>query len=438
MRIYRQPGGTLVQLLMLIGLLAMPIAAFAQQTGDGAINFQSPDAANNSNLTKSELRLLALPMPEPELAKLAEVWQGHLRSRIEDNILLNIELENAASGQSKAIREKIVVSVTELNSTLDKYRTVLSEWQQKGANADALALHTKYASAVTSELYRVTDIAALVRIAKDWLFSSDGGLGFLIKVAAGIVALFVLTLVAKFNRRMIGRALERVSAMSQLLRTFVLKAVYWLTLAIGIVLFLAIVGVNVTPVFAIFGGISFILAFALQDTLGNLASGLMIMLLKPFDTGDLIHVSGTSGVVDDMSVIATTIRTFDNQIIVVPNSKAWGDVITNVNAAPERRVDLVFGIGYADNAPKAISILTALIEQNKLCLSDPEPAIFVGELADSSVNIFCRPWVKTPDYWTVYWGLLQQAKDQFDAEGISIPFPQRDVHLYQVSDQTDG
>jgi len=147
-------------------------------------------------------------------------------------------------------------------------------------------------------------------------------------------------------------------------------------------------------------------------------------------------VSGTSGVVDNVSVIATTIRTFDNQIIMVPNSKVWGDVITNVNAASERRVDLVFGIGYTDSAPKAIDILTKLIEQNELCLTDPAPSIFVGELADSSVNIFCRPWVKTADYWTVYWDLLSQAKDQFDAEGISIPFPQRDVHVYQVTDQT--
>lgn len=439
MRLFlKKPAGILVQLMMLIGMLALPPAAFAQQTDEGAINFEAPDAASNFNLTKSELRLLALPLPEADLAKLAEVWQSHLQAKVKDNVLLNIELENAASGQARPIREKIIVSATVLSSTLDKYRTVLDEWQQKGANQDDLALHTKYASAVTAELYRVTDIMALVRIAKVWLFSAEGGLGFVINVAAGIVAIFVLTLVAKFNRRMVGRALERVSAISQLLKTFILKAVYWLTLAVGIVFFLAIIGVNVTPVFAVFGGISFILAFALQDTLGNLASGLMIMVLKPFDTGDLIHVSGISGVVDDMSVIATTIRTFDNQIIVVPNSKAWGDVITNVNAAAERRVDLVFGIGYADNAPKAIEILTSLVTQNKLCLNEPEPAIFVGELADSSVNIFCRPWVKTPDYWTVYWDLLRQAKEQFDAEGISIPFPQRDVHVYQVADQSDG
>jgi small conductance mechanosensitive channel len=438
MRIFNSPGPAVMRLLILVGLLALPVNAFAQQTDDNAINFQAPDAAENSDLSDHELRLLTLPMPEADLAKLAEVWQGHLQDKIKSNVLLNLELLDATSSEASANREDIVVAATNLSSTLELYRTVLTEWERKGASTDALLLHTKYANAVTAELFRVTDLQALVRIAKVWLLSSDGGLGFLIKVAFGIVAFFAVTLLARFNRRMIGRALGRISTFSQLLKSFIQKAVYWLTLATGFVLILAFAGVNVTPVFAVFGGISFILAFALQDTLGNLASGLMIMVLKPFDTGDLIHVSGTSGVVDDVSIITTTIRTFDNQIIVVPNSKVWGDVITNVNAAAERRVDLVFGIGYTDSAPKAIEILTKLIEQNKFCLTDPAPSIFVGELADSSVNIFCRPWVKTPNYWTVYWDLLRQAKEQFDAEGISIPFPQRDVHVYQVSDQADS
>ena len=198
-------------------------------------------------------------------------------------------------------------------------------------------------------------------------------------------------------------------------------------------------GVNVTPLFAVFGGLSFILGFAMQDTLGNLASGLMIMILKPFDTGDYIEVSGASGFVNEMSVVSTQIRTFDNQIIVVPNSKIWGDVITNVSVSPERRVDLVFGIGYSDSAAKAIEVLKELVAAHPKCLNDPAPEVFVGELGDSSVNIFCRPWSRSDDYWDVYWDLTGQAKERFDAEGISIPFPQRDVHLIQdAKGGTDG
>lgn len=213
---------------------------------------------------------------------------------------------------------------------------------------------------------------------------------------------------------------------------------YWATFVLGILIVLGLFGINVTPLFAVFGGLSFILGFALQDTLGNLASGLMIMILKPFDTGDYIEVGGSSGFVDEMSIVSTRIRTFDNQIIVVPNSKIWGDVITNVSASPERRVDLVFGIGYTDKAQHAIDILKDLIAAHPMCLKDPKPEVFVGELGDSSVNIFCRPWSKSDDYWTVYWDLTGQAKERFDSEGISIPFPQRDVHLIPpVTDQSE-
>lgn len=247
-----------------------------------------------------------------------------------------------------------------------------------------------------------------------------------------VVSIWVLIFAARFARGIARRGLDRVSSLSRLLRTFITTIVYWLVFVIGFLIILGILGINVTPVFAVFGGLSFILGFALQDTLGNLASGLMIMILKPFDTGDFIEVSGSSGVVDDMSVVSTRIRTFDNQIIVVPNSKIWGDIITNVSASPERRVDLVFGIGYSDDASVAIEILSGLIKAHPMCLEDPAPAVFVGELGESSVNIFCRPWCKSDDYWTIYWDLTGQAKIEFDKSGISIPFPQRDVHLIQA------
>ncbi len=235
--------------------------------------------------------------------------------------------------------------------------------------------------------------------------------------------------VAGLARRAAKRGLDKVPNISKLLVSFVLVMVYWLTFSVGIMFTLALFGVNITPLFAVFGGASFILGFALQEVLGNLASGLMLMILKPFDMGDFIEAAGIAGFVDEMSVVSTQIRTFDNQIISVPNSKIWGGVITNVNASKERRVDLVFGIAYSDNAAQAIDVLNTLVAAESRCLKDPEPAIFVGELGESSVNVFCRPWVKSEDYWEVYWGLTGQAKERFDEEGISIPFPQRDVHL---------
>jgi small conductance mechanosensitive channel len=191
-------------------------------------------------------------------------------------------------------------------------------------------------------------------------------------------------------------------------------------------------GVDATPLFAVIGGASFITAFALQDTLGNLAAGLMIMINRPFDEEDFVDIAGTSGTVKAMSIVATTVATPDNQFIIIPNSKVWGSIITNVTASPTRRVDLVFGIGYDDSISEAKEILADVVNRHPLVLKDPEPVIRVHELADSSVNFIVRPWVKSNDYWTVYWDLTQQVKEQFDAKGISIPFPQRDVHLHNV------
>jgi small conductance mechanosensitive channel len=145
--------------------------------------------------------------------------------------------------------------------------------------------------------------------------------------------------------------------------------------------------------------------------------------------GDYVDVGGVAGTVKSTNIVATTVTTPDNQVIVIPNKNVWGNVITNVTASDTRRVDLVFGIGYDDSIPEALQILDQAVESHPLVLKEPEPTIRVNELADSSVNLICRPWVKTSDYWTVYWDLTRYIKEQFDSKGISIPYPQQDVHL---------
>jgi small conductance mechanosensitive channel len=175
----------------------------------------------------------------------------------------------------------------------------------------------------------------------------------------------------------------------------------------------------------------FIVGFALQDTLGNFASGAMILIYRPFDVDDYVEITGASGLVKRMNLVSTTITTFDNQTLVVPNSKIWGDVIKNVTQQKVRRVDLEFGIGYEDDIPKAERILAEAAAEHELVLDSPETNVRVHSLGDSSVNLILRPWVKTEDYWTVYWDLTREVKLRFDREGVTIPFPQRDVHLYR-------
>ena len=188
-------------------------------------------------------------------------------------------------------------------------------------------------------------------------------------------------------------------------------------------------GIELGPVLAGLGIAGFIVGFALQDSLANFASGMMILLNRPFDVGDLVEVGGAFGRVNHMSLVNTTILTLDHQTLIVPNNMIWGGVIKNMTAQQIRRVDMVFGISYEDKIPKAENILNTILKEHASVLADPEPMVRVHELGDSSVNFVVRPWVKTDDYWDVWWDVTRAVKLRFDEEGVTIPFPQRTVHL---------
>ena len=201
---------------------------------------------------------------------------------------------------------------------------------------------------------------------------------------------------------------------------------------VGVIVGLGTVGINVAALLTVIGGASFIIAFALQDTLSNFAAGVMLLIYRPFDVGDMVEVGGVSGKIDQVSLVSTIIRTFDNKIVLVPNKNVWGQIITNSSTPKERRVDMIFGIGYDDDADKAKQILTKIVKDHDLVLEDPEPTIQLHELADSSVNFICRPWVKTADYWQVHWDVTQTVKAEFDKSGISIPYPHQELHIKQI------
>jgi small conductance mechanosensitive channel len=200
-------------------------------------------------------------------------------------------------------------------------------------------------------------------------------------------------------------------------------------LIIGILLGLSQVGISLGPLLAGLGVAGFVIGFALQDSLSNFASGMMILSYRPFDVGDVVEAGGVFGKVSHMSLVNTTIMTFDNQTLVVPNNKIWGDVIKNVTSQRTRRVDLVFGISYSDDIPRTEALLREILAADERVLTDPEPMVRLNELADSSVNFIVRPWVKTDDYWDVYWDVTREVKLRFDEADVSIPFPQTDVHL---------
>ena len=248
-------------------------------------------------------------------------------------------------------------------------------------------------------------------------------------LGVAIVIMFFFWIISKFAGGVIGRVLSKHGRTSMLLINFVRRTIGGVVLLVGAAMALAALGVQVGPMVAALGAGGFIIGFALQETLGSFASGMMIMVYRPFDVDDFVKVAGETGTVKEMSLVSTKLLTPDNKVLVIPNKKAWGDTITNFTGCGVRRVDLVFGIGYEDDIQRAIDVLKEVAGQHPNVLSEPGLTVNVHELADSSVNLFCRPWVNTKDYWGVYWELTRQVKERFDSEGISFPFPQRDVHL---------
>jgi small conductance mechanosensitive channel len=257
------------------------------------------------------------------------------------------------------------------------------------------------------------------------------GPNFLFQAALFLIIVFLSFKLASLVKRLIGRGLDGAKLeTSQLARRMITSASSNLIIAIGVLLGLSQLGVSLGPVLAGLGVAGFIIGFALQDSLANFASGMLILLYRPYDVGDIVEISGVFGRVHQMSLVNTTILTLDNQTLIVPNNKIWQDVIKNLTHQDKRRIDLVFGITYDQDIDVVEDLLHQVLKENDRVLMDPEPLIRVHELADSSVNLIVRPWVKTDDYWDVYWELMKAVKQRFDAEGISIPFPQRDVHLY--------
>lgn len=200
--------------------------------------------------------------------------------------------------------------------------------------------------------------------------------------------------------------------------------------AILIISVASMVGVKTTSFIAVLGAAGLAVGLALQGSLGNFAGGVLILLFRPFKVGDTIEAQGFLGTVKEIQVICTVLNTPDNKRIILPNGPLAGGPITNFSAEATRRVDFVFGIGYGDDIPKAKSILRKIAEEDSRILKEPQAMVVVGALADSSVNFTCRFWVKAEDYWAVFFEVTEKVKMTFDQEGISIPFPQQDMHFH--------
>ncbi len=376
-----------------------------------------------------ELTLRLVPLTRDELGEAAAAWRDLVKDATQNVVDAQIAVNTTEGAANEAALDRLV-EATELRDRLFRaFVTVVDSWQKKGGDEATIAEYRAYRSSIIVEETRSADAETLARQALSWMVSEEGGVRVAIQTGVIVASLLGLLIVARLVRRVARRAFGRVPNLSKLLQAFLAMAVYWVVLAFGLLIVLSSVGIDISPVFALIGGASFILAFAFQDTLGNLAAGLMIMINRPFDEGDYVDIAGTAGTVKAVSIVATTVTTPDNQVIVIPNKNVWGNTITNVTTSATRRVDLSFGIGYDDSIEDAQRVLEQVVAAHPLVLSDPAPTIRVGALGASSVDFIVRPWVRGGDYWTVYWDLTRQVKEAFDANGISIPFPQQDVHI---------
>lgn len=260
---------------------------------------------------------------------------------------------------------------------------------------------------------------------------SESITSLVINIAVAIAILVGGIWIAKRIKGYISSTMQK-REVDALLASFTSNIAYVAMVAFVIIAALGQLGIQTTSFVAIIGAAGLAIGLSLQGSLANFASGVMIIAFRPFKVGDFIEAGGVAGVVEGIQIFSTQMRTGDNKAVIIPNSNITGGNITNYSAKDTRRVDLVFGIGYDDDIKKAKDILIELADSDERILKDPETVVAVSELADSSVNFVVRPWVKTADYWAVYFDLTEAVKLRFDKEGISIPYPQQDVHMHTV------
>ena len=373
--------------------------------------------------------------------------ETYLKERISDravntSVFLEMALRDITALRAAAAiapeEASIKVSLTEAESRL---QSAAKELERIANRMDQYDLDTTEYRAqilqatgeISADIFNLDVIMGL--ISKWWGRTTDvlieEGPGFLFQVLLFLLIVYIARKFALIAEKLVKRALSpsRVR-ISRLLENMIVSTAGNVVLVIGILVGLSQLGISLGPLLAGLGIAGFIIGFALQDTLSNFASGLMILFYRPYDVGDFIESNGVRGEVSHMSLVNTTILTIDNQTIVLPNNMVWQNMIMNITGQELRRVDLMFGVSYSDDIPKVENILADVVASQEQVLEEPKPMIRLHELGDSSVNFVVRPWVKTEDYWDVYWDLMRKVKIRFDEEGISIPFPQRDVHHY--------
>ncbi len=343
-----------------------------------------------------------------------------------DQIPAKQVVEEAASKKNELLHD-ISVLQDERTGLSDRLEVVIASLERKGGEVQ------EYRQYITSQVgieVDTTDATATWAAITGWIVSKEGGQRFAWNLSKFVAILLVSWIIAKFIQNIVNWLLERKLRLSRLAENLISRTIKNIVLVIGFAISLTALEIDITPIIAAIGATGLVVGLALQGTLSNFASGLMILVNRPFDVGDVVTAGGITGVIDQMNLVSTRFKTFDNQTIHVPNNEIWNNVITNITANHTRRVDLEFGISYDDDFYKAEEIIMSVVNDHELVLKKPEPQVVTHDLGESSVNIVCRPWARTENWWQVKTDITREVKRRFDEAGISIPYPQQDVHFY--------
>lgn len=434
---------------MLLVINSAPIFAKASSGSHTSIS------STNPQIPLDELDIIMAPLTIDELKTEADGWlklvkasahkvadeKLHIKFLSQQEIKAEEAEKETSAKKAGTGKDSAMEELTNLRAIrtgeIDRLNVVLLRINQKigldekGVEKEDVLVYRRYSDAVGGIKLDTSDAESSFASIKGWLTSKQGGLRWGINIGSFLLIMFITWMLARTLSGAARQALILANNQSKLLTDFLVNMTYRMAMVVGIIFALSALEVDMGPLLAVIGAAGFVVAFALQSTLSNFASGIMIMIYRPFDVGDVVEIAGINGKVSSLNLVSTTITTFDNKRMIVPNNEIWGNTITNASASQERRVDMVFGIGYGDDIDHAMQVLEDIVSEHPLTLTIPEVVIQLHELADSSVNFICRPWVRTADYWTVYWDITRNVKVRFDAEGLSIPYPQQDLHIYQ-------
>jgi small conductance mechanosensitive channel len=375
----------------------------------------------------NELILELQPLSAAEMEERVQKWQEILQLEVRKRIRMDIARDKTTDPSERALLvERAAEQQVVVDSVVDRIEVMLMLLQRRGGDVKQ---YRDYITTATGQQLNLTDPGVLWAQINAWLRSPTGGVKYGLNIVKFIAVLVIFWMLSRALGRVAQTAVKRLPRASSLLQQFVVGGVTKLTLIVGLVIAATMLGFSMGPVLAVIGAAGLVIGLALQGTLSNFASGILILAYRPFDVGDVVNAGGVMGKVDAMNLVSTSILTFDNQVMLVPNNQVWNNVITNMTGRHTRRVDLTFGVGYADDIAKAQRILEEIVAGHAKVLPEPAPIIKLNALGDNSVNFVVRPWTKTDDYWDVYWDLTRQVKERFTAEDINIPFPQRDLHV---------